>query len=184
MSEDLRVNFPTLEWNNLNPAIQIRSRNIITNRKLDPGLGIEIVMPGSIFYYGKYLARGKSKTVFELDCPGALFHGKVLKITKEYDVEPSVFAQTSKRGLTTDILYNCVGKDCDSHRSFHCWITDRTIPLDKFCAYDASIKSKCCLAAFCCILRAAHFGFHLSDCGFYNFGVLFQRTLQSTSSSS
>ena len=74
--------------------------------------------------------------------------------------------------MSTNILYNCVGKDYDSHRTFHCWITDRTIPLDVICAYDATIKSKCCLAAFCCILRAAHHGLYLSDCGFYNFGVI------------
>ena len=122
--------FPATEWYDLDAKIQIRNSCIVTNRKLEPGLGIEIVMPGPISYYGKYLNRGGSKVALELDCPGARFHGKVLKIAKKYDVEPSVFKQTYGLGVSTNILYNCVGKDYDSHRTFHCWITDRTIPLD------------------------------------------------------
>ena len=167
-----RYDFPAMEWHNLDAEIHIRNASIVTNRNLDPGLGIDVIMPGPISYHGKYLGRGESKVAFELDCPGACFHGEVLKIAKTYDLEPSVFIQTMRLGLTTDILYNCIGKDCHSHRAFHCWITDRTIPLDVICAYDATIKSKCCLAAFCCILRAAHHGLYLSDCGFYNFGVI------------
>ena len=124
-----------------------------------------------IEYYGEYLGHGKSKTAFELNCPGARFHGKVLKVTGANDMEPSVFMEASKIGLTTTILYNCTGIDADSGRRFHCWITDRTIPLDEFCRYSGAIKSRCSLAAFCCILRAAQHGLCLSDCHFFNFGV-------------
>jgi hypothetical protein len=74
-------------------------------------------------------------------------------------------------GLTTSIFYNCAGVDADSGYRFHCWITDRTIPLDEFCRYEDAIKSKCSHAAFCCLLRATLHGLYLADCQFYNFGV-------------
>ena len=125
-----------------------------------------------IEYYGEYLGHGQSKTAFELNYPGARFHGKVLKVAEADDMEPSVFTVGARIGLTTSILYNCVGDDVDSSRHFHCWITDRTSPLDEFCRYDGAIKSRCTLAAFCCILRAAQHGLCLSDCRFFNFGVL------------
>ena len=124
-----------------------------------------------IEYYGEYLGHGQSKTAFELNHPGARFHGKVLKVAEADDMEPSVFTVGARIGLTTSILYNCVGYDAESRRRFHCWITDRTIPLDEFCRYDGAIKSRCTLAAFCCILRAAQHGLLLSDCNFFNLGV-------------
>ena len=124
-------------------------------------------------YYGEYLGHGQSKTAFELVhvSPRARFHGKVLKISGANDMEPSVFRVASRIGLTTSILYDCVGVDADSGRHLHCWITDRTIPLDEFCRYDDTIKSRCSLAAFCCMLRAAQHKLYLSDCHFFNFGV-------------
>ena len=61
--------------------------------------------------------------------------------------------------------------DAESGRRFHCWITDRTIPLDEFCRGLNAIKIRCSLAAFCCILKAALRGLYLSDCHFFNFGV-------------
>ena len=124
-----------------------------------------------IEYYGEYLGHGQSKTAFELNCPGAPFHGKVLKVAKANDMEPLGFREAAQVGLTTSILYNCDGVDADSGSRFHCWITDRTIPLDEFCRDDDAIKSRCSLAAFCCILRAALHGLYLSDCHFFNFGV-------------
>jgi hypothetical protein len=124
-------------------------------------------------YYGEYLGHGHAKTAFALHCPGERFHGKVLKVAIKNDMETSVFTVASQLGLTTSILYNCTGVDSDSGLRFHCWITDRTIPLDEFCRYDGAVKSRCSLAAFCCILRAAQYGLILSDCHFFNFGVRF-----------
>jgi hypothetical protein len=149
-------------------------------RTPDVGIGILIFMPNYragaeppqiTEYYGEYLGHGQSKTAFELNHSGALFHGKVLKVAQANDMEPSVFIEASKIGLTTSILYNCAGIDVHSGRRFHCWITDRTIPLDDFCRDDDAIKDRCSLAAFCCILRAALHGLYLSDCHFFNFGV-------------
>ena len=159
------------------PAVRIKTHH---DRTPDVGIGILIFMPRyragedspeMIEYYGEYLGHGQSKTVFDLNCPGARFHGKVLKVAKANDMEPSVFMKAAQVGLTTSILYNCDGVDADSGRRFHCWITDRTIPLDEFCRSDDAIKSRCSLAAFNCMLKAARLGFYLSDCHFFNFGV-------------
>ena len=98
-------------------------------------------------------------------------HGNVLKVAKSRDMEPSVFMQAAQAGLTTGVLYNSDGMDAESGRRFHCWIADRTIPLDEFCRGDNAIKIRCSLAAFCCILKAALHGLYLSDCHFFNFGV-------------
>ena len=84
---------------------------------------------------------------------------------------PSVFMEAAQVDLTTSILYKCAGVDADSGRHLHCWITDCTIPLNGFCRDDDTIKDRCSLAAFCCILRAALYGLHLSDWHFFNFGV-------------
>jgi hypothetical protein len=159
------------------PAVRIKTHH---PRTPDVGIGILIFMPNYragaespeiIEYYGEYLGHGQSKTAFELNHSGALFHGKVLKVAQANDMEPSVFIEAAKIGLTTSILYNCAGIDAHSGRRFHCWITDRTIPLDDFCRDDDAIKDRCSLAAFCCILRAALHGLYLSDCHFFNFGV-------------
>ena len=141
------------------------------SRKPDIGIGIRASILGSE-YYGEYEGHGQSKTAFELHCPGAKFHGKMMKVAKKYDMEPAVFMEASTNGLTTSILYNCYGIDVDTGHIYHCWITDRTIPLDKFCQNQESDKSRCSLATFCCILRAAMHGLYLSDCHFYNFGIL------------
>ncbi len=123
----------------------------------------------AVEYYGEYLGHGQSKTAFELQCPGARFDGTVLKVAKTVDMEPSVFAQGSQHGLTTSILYENRGND--GSRRYHCWITERTIPLDQFLQYHGADKQRCSLAAFVCMLRASRSGLYLSDCHFFNFGV-------------
>jgi hypothetical protein len=78
-------------------------------RTPDVGIGILISMPSyrtgnlhampsynlesheMIEYYGECLGHGQSKTAFELHCPGARFHCKVLKVAEAKDMEPSVF---------------------------------------------------------------------------------------------
>ena len=174
------------EMADLDPSIRLEKSRTPTNvrnwkdchvREPDIGIGILIFIPDGerlsemTQYYGKYLGHGQSKTVFELFCPGERFHGNVIKVSNKQDMEPSVFRKTAPLHLTTKILYNCFGEDACSHRRYHCWITERTIPLDEFCRDDAAIKHRCSLAAFRCILRAALHGLILSDCHFYNFGV-------------
>ena len=106
-------------------AVHIKTHH---GRTPDVGIGILISMPSyrageespeMIEYYGEYLGHGQSKTAFELNCPGARFHGKVLKVAKANDMEPSVFMEAAQIGLTTSIFYNCDGVDADSGRRFH-----------------------------------------------------------------
>ena len=91
-------------------------------RPVDVGRSIEVLIPsfragsggkwGVVEYYGEYIGHGLSKTAFELHCPGQRFHGNVLKITKsDEDMEPEVFTNFGKHGLTTSTLYNCTGVD-------------------------------------------------------------------------
>jgi hypothetical protein len=158
-------------------------------RPPDVGIGILISIPcyragraspEMIEYCGQYCGHGASKTAFELNHPGARFHGKVLKVARKRDMEPSVFMEAAELGLATRIYYNCDGVDADTGHCFHCWITDRTIPLDEFCRDENANKSSCSLAAFRCMLRAAHHGFYLSDCHFFNFGVIIDATENAT----
>ena len=96
-------------------------------------------------YYGEYRGHGQSKTAFELksyEVPSGRFDGKVLKVSRERDMEPSVFRRTSNFGVTTSILYEGEGVDVASGKRFHCWITERTIPLDDLCKYKDISKSR------------------------------------------
>ena len=146
-------------------AARIKTHN---NRAPDVGIGILIYIPCyragresnyTTEYSGRYLGHGKSKTAFELNHPGAKFHGNVLKVARAYDMEPSVFRKAAPLGLATHIHYNCEGRDADSGHRFHCWITDRAIPLDELCRAENANQGRCSLAAFCCMLRAAQHGF-------------------------
>ena len=86
-----------LQKSGITTAVRIKSHH---SRTPDVGIGIRIFMPcdrandGSselIEYYGEYLGHGQSKTAFELHSPGARLHGKVLKVAKARDMEPSAF---------------------------------------------------------------------------------------------
>ena len=95
-------------------------------------------------------------------------------------MEPTVFTKMHESGCTTRVLSNCEGVDAESGRRYHSWITERTIPLDDFMRekivhYNREKivdKKQCFLAAFHAIVRAANHGLYLSDCRFFNFGVL------------
>lgn len=138
-------------------------------RMPDIGIGIEVHIR-DVLYYGEYIGHGQSKTAFELHCPGEHFHGNILKVAQATnDMEPHVFAQASAFGITMPILYNCTGRD--GTKQYHCWITERAIPLNIFCHYEDADRQRCSLAAFHCLLKAASCGFYLSDCHFFNFGV-------------
>ena len=134
----------------MNPtAVRIKTHH---DRAPDVGIGILISIPcyragretpEMVEYGGRYLGHGQSTTAFELNHPGEMFHGNVLKVAKANDMEPSVFMEAAPLGLTTCIYYNCDGVDADTGHRFHCWITDRTIPLDEFCRDENAIKSRC-----------------------------------------
>ena len=176
-----------------NPDIQIRKVvpatehdrdwRVCHTRTPDIGIGIEVIIPRDhgvgiedVVYYGEYIGHGQSKTAFELHCTvgrfedSILYHGKILKVSQAADdMEPHVFVHANEYGLTTPILYNCTGRD--GIKEYHCWITERAIPLNIFCRYADANRKQCALAAFRCLLHAASRGLYLSDCNWFNFGV-------------
>ena len=125
-------------------------------------------------YIGEYCGHGQSKTAFILNGPsGDPFCGKILKVASHEDREPSVFTQMEMRcpDSTLKILYNALGSD--GAQVYYCWITDRTIPLDQLLDWKIPIHAETCtLAVLLCTARLALAGLRLSDCGFFNFGVL------------
>ena len=129
-------------------------------------------------YSGECIGHGHSKTVFKFHCQGETFHGCILKVRKaERDLDPSVFTRVGDYGITTNILYQARGIECIARPGqqissiYHCWITERTVPLDEFMQWSCAVKPTCTLAAFCCTLLAAQRNLYLSDNHFFNFGV-------------
>ena len=92
----------------------------------------------------------------------------ILKLAAKHDPEPQVF-RAMPADVTPRILYECDGSH--GKTQYHCWITERAIPLDEFVRDPAANKQQCTLGAFMCLLRAALHGLRLSDCAFFNFGV-------------
>ena len=176
-------------WPMQDPIVRLRARNMPTEptvipsskhtRQPDVGLHILIIIPSrkpdgeDTICAGEYLSHGGSKTVFVLHSrKDDWLDGKIFKLsTKINDEEPRVFKEIADRRLTPRILYHARAVDEKSGKRFECWITERAIPLDDICKCENTIKSRCSLAAFRCILQAAQYGLYLSDCGFPNFGV-------------
>ena len=76
-------------------------------------------------------------------------------------------------GLCPPILHNGWARQASDWRSYHCWITERTIPLDGFVQCPMANRSQCTLAAFICVLECVSIGLQISDTHFFNFGVRF-----------
>ena len=121
---------------------------------------------------GVYLGHGQSKTTFRLISNGSETY-EVLKIARKKDIEPEVFCAVSNYDLCTPILHNGWGKQVSDGGSYHCWITERTIPLDEFVKCRMADRKQCTLAAFICVLECISIGLQISDTHFFNFGVRF-----------
>ena len=128
---------------------------------------------------GVYASHGKNKTVFVLKSTrhGDYLDGEVLKVARVHDPEPGILrylceARQHLKGcvLGPELLYECWGHD--NNKRYHCWIAERCIPLNEFAESTHADKEKCVLAACRCIAKAATVGVILSDCHFFNFGVL------------
>ena len=146
-------------------------------RKPDLTMGIRIYMrTGSAWAWqvssGVYLGHGQSKTTFRLISQASQTNG-VLKVARKKDIEPEVFCAVSNYGLCPPILHNGWARQASDWRSYHCWITERTIPLDEFVQCPMANRSQCTLAAFICVLECISIGLQISDTHFFNFGVRF-----------
>ena len=160
------------------------------NRQPDVGIGISVKLrPGTQHeiqeYYGEYIGHGLSKTAFLLrrstrartdraDATehAAKYHGKVFKLAKKRDIEPEVCRQARALGVTTSILFEAEAMDTDTKQHYHCWITDRCIPLNQLCKQYGIIPSRCSIGAYFCLLRAIVGNLYISDCGFQNIGLV------------
>ena len=130
---------------------------------------------------GVYAGHGQSKTAF---CLSPQTNG-ILKVAREKDMEPEVFCAVSRhmRCLCTPILYDGWARQSnDWHSWYHCWITERTIPLDEFIQCPVANRSQCTLAAFICVLECSSINFQFSDTIFSNSACAsFLTSLQSIS---
>ena len=139
----------------------------------DLSADIRIVFPTEE-YIGKYVSHGQSKTVFVIRSSGrkeGRFDGTVLKISRGYDIEPTVARAPQPRGyqIVPKLYYEGIGKDGEVE--YYCWVSERCIPLHRLAALSKCNKNACVLAACRCIARAALCRIHVSDCHYFNFGV-------------
>ena len=157
------------------------------SRKPDVGIGIRVELSAATHhdtqeYHGEYIGHGQSKTVFLLRRlrthravateHAAEYHGKVLKLAKERNIEPEVLRQALPLDVMTRILYEAEAVDNESGQRYFCWITDRCIPLNQLFKLNHIDKSCCSLGAYFCMLRAARWNVYVSDCGLQNFGLV------------
>ena len=68
--------------------------------KLDIGIGIRVFVHckkagHEVEYYGEFFNQGQFKTVFELQNESEVFHGKILKVAREKNIEPDVWPSQS-----------------------------------------------------------------------------------------
>ena len=143
-------------------------------RIIDLALNIKVFIPDGdrvIEYRGTYVDHGLYKTVYRLTNDRQQFHHAILKVTPTKDVEPSVFIDAARYGLSTRILYNCWGRETRTNRRWHCWIVEPTIPLDKFINDRSARSDRCALAAFICLLKGVLRGLIIDDTNICNFGV-------------
>jgi hypothetical protein len=138
-----------------------------------------------ILYGATYLGHGQSKTTFLLkwltscrstssEMQAAPFHDMVLKVARRLDPEPRTFDAIAHLCVATKILYRARGREYHRQKDsgWHCWVTERTTPLDEFLALPGAKKSQCVLAVVDCLVRCASEGLRVSDCAFFNLGVL------------
>jgi len=151
---------------------------------------IRVVFPlDNVEHTGVYLDHGDWKTVFEMKYRHRTYtyldgdvlkvarnnDGDVLKVTREKDIEPTIFRHLRENCLECDILSPRIiyeGTGYDKKESFHCWITERCIPMHQVLTCDKINKEKAVLGVCRCMAKAAAKGVRISDCFFYNFGVL------------
>ena len=95
----------------------------------------------------------------------------VLKINREHDIESAVAKTLKPLGyqIVPKLYYEGSGRHVEVE--YHCWVTERCIPLVQLAALNTRDKNACVLAACRCIARAAQCRIHVSDCHYNNLGV-------------
>ena len=146
---------------------------------------IKVVFPQKKTYRAVYTSHGKNKTTFFMKTSRTddKLNSEILKVARKHDPEPALLnylwgQRANLQGwiLAPEIMYECCGHD--KNKRYHCWITNRCIPLDEFAEATNVDKEKCVLAACLCMAKAATVNLLLSDCHFFNFGVVISDTME------
>ena len=152
------------------------------------GIGIVVELSGAPhddtqIYHGEYIWHCQHKTEFLLRSVRTHqshatehigeYHGKVLKLAKEKNIEPEVLQQAQPLIVMTSLLFEAEAVDDESGQRYFCWITDRCIPLNQLFKLNDDInRSSCILGAYLCILRATQWYVYVVECGLQNFGLV------------
>jgi hypothetical protein len=131
-------------------------------------------------FKAQYSGHGQSKLTYLLKSDYSHeLAGKILKLCKETDQEPELFAKYSSVGIYPQIhaaaccvQYDSVGQPVGQWNG---WITDYAVPLDQLLkipslSHEAAVRY--IVGAVRCMLRAAKHQHCVSDNGLYNFGRL------------
>ena len=110
-------------------------------RKLPLAATLDVILNAGVggTFQAQYLGHGQSKITYLLKASSkshALL-GKVLKLTKEVDLEPNLFQELASTGLhpkiyavSSDVIeYNSVGQPVGQ---WNAWLEDLAIPLDQY----------------------------------------------------
>ena len=130
-----------------------------------------------------YRGHGAFKVAYLLEAvhpnDGHPLAGKVLKLCKEADPEPKLFAEHGLSGVYPRILAAAPVFELDSVAQPVCqwngWITDLAVPLDQALrqpGLSREAAGRCIVGAVRCMLRAARHGHRVDDAPLWNFGVL------------
>ena len=89
-------------------------------------------------YCARCVGSGRWKESFLLQCKGARWHEKVMKLTRlqwkssdtseQLDIEPQVFQKTRTENVTSRIYGSCIALDQHGVR-YHCWLTEEAMSL-------------------------------------------------------
>ena len=139
-------------------------------------------------YRGECIGSGRWKEVFLLQGAEGVFHNQILKVTKinwadsqgpRLDVEPRAFKKLAHTTKTLQIFEEFIGVDQDKI-PYHCWVTDRAIPLDKLFAANALDVDNLAVALTYFVAKLAYEeDFYITDCKLGNFGLRLSRALVS-----
>ena len=151
-------------------------------RKLDLPTTLDVYLCGCHFK-AQYCGHGLSKTVYLLEALDPAeeheHNGKVLKLCKDPDPEPDVFASYKISNVYPEVYGKALVYELDSDehpvRQWNGWIISLAVPLDQALrqpGLSSATVGRCVIGAVRCMLRAAKHGHYMDDASPYNFGML------------
>jgi len=134
-------------------------------------------------FRAQYRGHGVEKVAYLLEGvhpnDGHPLAGKVLKLCKEADPEPKLFAKHGESGVYPRIFAAAPVSELDSVArpvsQWNGWITDLAVPLDQALRQpelSREAAGRCIVGAVRCMLRATKHGHSMDDPSPYNFGIV------------